>query len=202
MFKKNLLLLLFMVAFTTACSDKDKVSEPSIDKPVIDSLPEPDPVPDLEPEPEKPIFHPVDFEYITLNHSGATQGANMTDISYIKKDGTVIPTYFSDVNRRKLGLEPRSATQIEDKLFITVGYYFGDNKIEIVNPNTFMLERTIDFGGDILTYDTEHIKGDMTMVVGHAMEIKSPYNVIIGDIKAEEFVQSKRSEERRVGKEC
>ena len=199
MLKRFLFLLLFVVTVTSSCSEKELVDKPEIEtpdpipdpEPEPEPIPDPEPTPDPEPEPEIPSFYPIDFDYITLNHSGYSQGVDFSDVSYIKKGGTVIPTYFSDVNNRTLGLEPRSAVQVADKLLITMGSR-SQSKIEVVEPNTFKVVRTIDFKDSILALDTEQLNGNSVLVVGiENQNIENPFNVIIGDIGAEQFVKTK-----------
>ncbi|MGL5318460.1 MAG: hypothetical protein ACRC9Q_07175, partial [Bacteroidales bacterium] len=147
---------------------------------------------DTTPETEK--VYPVDFRCITLNSEGS--GGDKPSISYIRKDGTIHPNYFKDVNLEEMVPNPRSATQIAEKLYVTHNSYWpvqsqkwAQNGIFVMNPNTFVCERDINLGSSFMPSMVQSLGGDSVMVVGD--DKKELANIIIGDIDndSETFVR-------------
>ncbi|MGL5921270.1 MAG: hypothetical protein ACRCZQ_12355 [Bacteroidales bacterium] len=139
---------------------------------------------DSQKEPVEVIV-PVDFRCITLNHEGS--GGDKPSISYVHKDGTIYANHFTSVNQEQIVPNPRSASQINDKLYVTHSSYWpvqsqkwAQNGVFVMNPNTFVCERDIDLGKDYLPYAIQSLGGDSILVVGDDKTKTS--NIIIGSL--------------------
>ena len=119
----------------------------------------------------EPIY-PVDFRYITFGPQGASGGASIT---YIKHDGTVVENLFKDANGENIGDAPNDILQSKDNLFVSIRSFYGSNKIEIINANSFKKVKTIDFGSQIAISNTVNLDDDRIFVMG---SYKKGYNRI------------------------
>ena len=167
MFNKKLFLpplILFQVASFVGCSD---------------SKPNPEPIPE--------IIYPVDFRFITLNHK-SNSSAGRQSVSYIKEDGGVVANYFFKANGREIPQDPISAMQIKDRLYITSRNNWGDNVVEVLDPDTFEELRQINLKNEIVAFDSQYLGGDSIVVVGGAKS--GGYNVVIGALDpAQQFIR-------------
>ena len=176
--KINALLLASVMAMFAACSDEDPKPEP----PIVGPIP---PLDTIVPPPVDTIF-PVDFNFISLNKTG-NSGDGVSSISYIKKDGTILLDYFKETNGEQIADRLNSATQIEDKLYIVQNNHWTSNNIQVLDPNTLKRLTKFEFNKDLKPYDLEHLGGDSVVVVG--LEFNKEINLLIGNLKAEEFIQ-------------
>lgn len=177
--KKQRILLLSAPLLFSACND-DVINDSKDDS---------------QKEPVEVIV-PVDFRCITLNHEGS--GGDKPSISYIHKDATVYANHFASVNQEQIVPNPRSASQINDKLYIThssnwpvQSQKWSQNGVFVMNPNTFVCERDIDLGKDYLPYAIQSLGGDSILVAGNDKTKTS--NIIIGSVDpaSDTFVKRK-----------
>ena len=133
-------------------------------------------------------IYPVDFRYLTFGPQGNSGGPS---ISYIKHDGTVVKNLFKDANGEDIGDAPNDILQSKDNLFISSRSFYGSNKIEIVNANSFKRIKTIDFGSKIAISNIVNLDEDKIFVMG---SYKKGYNRIFSigvvDTKSEDPMES------------
>ena len=108
-------------------------------------------------------IYQVDFRYITFGPRGNSGGAS---ISYIKHDGTVVENQFKDANGEDIGDAPNDVLQSKDNLLVSIRSFYGSNKIEIINANSFKKVKTIDLGSKIAISSITNLDDDKIFVVG------------------------------------
>lgn len=175
MFKK-ITLFLSLIMIVTSCSEKELPE--IIKKPGV---------------PEK--IYPVDFQYITLNHTAGAENESPS-ISYVNNDGISIPTYFKDANNENIESFPQGANQIREELFIMTPDNRAEfNRILVLDPNTFVKKRVINFGSSFKPFDIELIRDNLVLVVGEELDKNDRHNIIVGDLREEgdKFVKKKFS---------
>lgn len=168
-FNKTLSFLLCgMPVLLMSCSDH-----------VIDSNEDKTEVPEIE------KVYPVNFRCLTLNHEGS--GGDKPSISYIHNNGVIYADYFRQMNNAECVADPRSVTQIKEKLYIPHSSYWpvqsekwSQNGIFVMGANDFICEKDIDLGEDFMPYMVQDLGGDSVLVVGNTKN--DVPNAIIGNI--------------------
>ncbi|MGL5786591.1 MAG: hypothetical protein ACRCX4_07240 [Bacteroidales bacterium] len=129
------------------------------------------------------VIYPVNFRCLTLNHEGS--GGDKPSISYIHNDGSVIADFFKQANGSGCVPDPRSATQIKEKLLIPHSSYWPvqsqqwtQNGIFMMDANTFVCEKDFNLGSDYMPYAVQDLGGDSVLVVGETKN-DAP-NMIVG----------------------
>ncbi len=136
--------------------------------------------------PEK--IYPVDFRYLTFGPQG-DYGA--PSISYIKSDGTVVLNQFKDVNGENIGDTPNDILQSKDNLLVSIRSFYGSNKIEIINANSFKKIKTIDFGSKIAISNIVSLDDDRIFVAGsHKIGYNRVFSIGTVDTKSENSMES------------
>ena len=136
--------------------------------------------------PEK--IYPVDFKYLTFGPSGASGGPSIT---YVKNDGTVVKNLFKDANGEDIGESPNDIIQSKDNLLVSVRSFYGSNKIEIINANSFKKIKTIDFGSKIAISNMISLDDDKLFVMGsYKIGYKRIFNIGTVDTKSENPMES------------
>ena len=133
-------------------------------------------------------IYPVDFRYLAYGPRGTSGGPS---ISYIKHDGTLVDNLFKDANGEDIGDAPNDILQLDDDLLVSVRAFYGSNKIEIINANSFKKIKTLDFGSAISISNMVSLDDDKIFVMG---SYKKGYNRIFSigtiDTKLENTLES------------
>ncbi len=135
------------------------------------------------------MIYPVDFKYITYGPRGNFGGPSIT---YVKNDGTIVANMFKDANGEDVGSDPNDIIQSKDNLFISIRAFYGSNKIEMINANSFKKIKTIDLGNTLSVSNMVNLEDDKLFVMGsYKKGYNRKFSIAIIDPKADNPIESR-----------